>query len=216
MTTAHPARTRLLARWNDLLRRTTRTGTDPTPYGERLLTAWEEPHRRYHNCDHLLAVLDHVEELGRSATAPDSVLLAAWFHDAVYQPERSTNEERSARLAERALREAGVPPDQVAEVARLVRLTTTHAPVPGDRNGEVLCDADLAVLASGPQEYARYAAAVREEYAFVPDDAFRTGRARVLRDLLDLPQLFRTPMGHAQWEATARRNVTTELELLSA
>ena len=103
---------------------------------------------------------------------------------------------------------------QVAEVARLVRLTGTHDPGPGDRNGEVLCDADLAVLAGAPADYARYAAAVREEYAFVPDDAFRDGRAAVLRQLLDLPRLFRTPHGRDRWEPAARHNLRSELALL--
>lgn len=141
--------------------------------------------------------------------------LAVWFHDAVYRPDRSENEERSAALAERALPEAGVPDAGTAEVTRLVRLTVTHDPADGDTNGEVLCDADLAILASAPKEYAAYAAQVREEYGFVPDDAFTEGRAAVLRQLLELPRLFRTPQGAAEWEARARQNLTTELELLT-
>jgi predicted metal-dependent HD superfamily phosphohydrolase len=100
-------------------------------------------------------------------------------------------------------------------VARLVRLTVTHDPEPGDADGEVLCDADLAVLAGPPQAYASYAAAIRQEYHFVPHDAFREGRAAVLRGLLGLPRLFRTPYGHEHWERTARFNLTTELELLT-
>jgi predicted metal-dependent HD superfamily phosphohydrolase len=92
----------------------------------------------------------------------------------------------------------------------------THDPAPDDRDGEVLCDADLAVLAGDPASYAAYAAAVREEYGFVPDDRFRAGRADILRRLLALPRLFRTPYAHDQWEAVARRNVRTELELLEA
>jgi predicted metal-dependent HD superfamily phosphohydrolase len=143
------------------------------------------------------------------------VRLAAWFHDAVYLPDRSENEERSARLAERALAEAGVPDAKTAEVARLVRLTVTHDPADDDPDGQVLCDADLAILASPPSAYAAYTAAVREEYHFVPSDAFREGRAAILRQLLGLPRLFRTPHGTAEWEATARYNLTAELEMLS-
>jgi predicted metal-dependent HD superfamily phosphohydrolase len=213
----HPAHDALLGRWADLLRRNQLPGSPgPVAYGENLLGRWAEPHRRYHTTDHLLAVLDHAEALAAYAETPDAVLFAAWFHDAVYRPDRSENEERSAALAERALTEAGVDEALVAEVARLVRLTTDHDPVPGDRNGEVLCDADLAMLAGSPQGYAAYAAAVREEYAFVPDDAFRTGRAEVLRQLLALKRLFRTPYGEQHWEHTARRNLSTELDLLSA
>jgi predicted metal-dependent HD superfamily phosphohydrolase len=192
------------------------TGPDPVPYAANLLDRWAEPQRKYHTVDHLTAVLDHIDVLAAHAEDADVVRLAAWFHDAVYLPERSENEERSARLAERALAEAGVGAEATAEVARLVRLTVTHDPADGDRNGEVLCDADLAILAAEPEAYAAYAAAVREEYAFVPDEAFRDGRAAVLRQLLDLPRLFRTSHGAAAWEEQARRNLTVELELLTA
>ncbi|CAL9483793.1 HD domain-containing protein [Streptomyces sp. enrichment culture] len=188
---------------------------DPAPYADNLLTRWQEPQRRYHTLAHLTAVLDHVDVLAEHAEDVDAVRLAAWFHDAVYLPERSENEERSARLAERALTEAGVPAERTAEVARLVRLTVTHAPAGDDRDGQVLCDADLAVLASPPSAYAAYTAAVREEYHFVPNEAFRAGRAAVLRQLLELPALFHTPHGQREWEATARHNLTGELEMLS-
>ncbi|MGW2514424.1 HD domain-containing protein [Streptomyces scopuliridis] len=190
-------------------------GPDPYAYADRLLARWSEPQRRYHTTDHLLAVLDRVDTLAEYADDPDVVRLAAWFHDAVYRPDRSENEERSARLAERALPEAGLSEDRTREVARLVRLTTTHAAAPGDRNGAVLCDADLAILASGPDAYAAYTAAVREEYGFVPDDAFRTGRAAVLKQLLALPALFRTPYGAREWEARARANLSEELRRLT-
>lgn len=191
-------------------------GPDPAPYADNLLTRWQEPQRRYHTLTHLTAVLDHIDTLEKHAADPDAVRLAAWFHDAVYLPDRSENEERSARLAERALPEAGVPEAKTAEVARLVRLTVTHAPAADDRNGQVLCDADLAILASPPTAYAVYTIEVREEYHFVPNDAFREGRSAILRQLLDLPHLFHTPYGQEHWEATARYNLTSELDLLSA
>ncbi|MGX1560463.1 HD domain-containing protein [Streptomyces sp. NPDC055506] len=190
-------------------------GPDPAPYADNLLTRWQEPQRRYHTVAHLTAVLDHIDVLEGHAQDPDVVRLAAWFHDAVYLPDRSENEERSARLAERALAEAGVPAARTAEVARLVRLTVTHDPADDDPDGQVLCDADLAILASPPSAYAAYTTAVREEYHFVPNDAFRTGRATILRQLLALPRLFRTPHGAKEWEATARYNLTAELEMLS-
>ncbi|WP_326699112.1 hypothetical protein OG909_18495 [Streptomyces sp. NBC_01754] len=207
----------LRARWQDALAgaRGRTPGPDPLPYADNLLERWAEPQRRYHTTAHLAQVLDHVDSLAGHAADPDLVRLAAWFHDAVYRPDRSENEERSAALAERALTEAGVPDAATAEVARLVRLTAGHDPADGDTNGAVLCDADLAVLASAPKEYAAYAAQVREEYGFVPDDVFREGRADVLRQLLGLPRLFRTPHGAEVWEPRARQNLTTELGLLT-
>ncbi|MGW5068810.1 HD domain-containing protein [Streptomyces cyaneofuscatus] len=211
-------RTALVDRWRDTLlaARSGAPGPDPLPYAENLLARWDEPQRRYHTTAHLTAVLDRIDTLAPYAADVQAVRLAAWFHDAVYRPDRTENEERSAALAERALPEAGVGAAVTAEVARLVRLTVTHDPAEGDGNGEVLCDADLAVLAGSPQEYAAYAAQVREEYGFVPDEAFRAGRADVLRQLLALPRLFRTPHGAEEWEARARHNLATELELLGS
>ncbi len=203
-----------LDRWTALLHRCGATA-DPEPYGRDLLKRWAEPQRKYHTTDHLLAMLDHVDALAEHADDPDAVRLAVWFHDAVYRPDRSENEERSAQLALRALPEAGLGQALTDEVVRLVRLTVNHHPEPGDRNGEVLCDADLAVLGGSPEAYATYAAAVREEYAFVPEGAFREGRAAVLRQLLDLPALYRTPSAHARFDAAARANLAAELKLLS-
>jgi predicted metal-dependent HD superfamily phosphohydrolase len=102
----------------------------------------------------------------------------------------------------------------VSEVARLVALTDGHDPAPGDRNGGVLCDADLAVLGGDPVAYAGYAAAVREEYARVPEEEFRRGRAAVLEALLARNPLFSTTTARDRWEDRARRNVETELILL--
>ncbi|MFD5069104.1 hypothetical protein ACFWNC_14400 [Streptomyces sp. NPDC058369] len=207
----------LRTRWQDALvaARAGAEGPDPLPYADNLLARWAEPQREYHTTAHLAAVLDRIDTLAGHAADADAVRLAAWFHDAVYRPDRSENEERSAVLAERALPEAGVPDAVTEEVARLVRLTVTHDPAAGDTNGEVLCDADLAILAAPPKEYAQYAAQVREEYGFVPEEAFREGRAAVLRQLLGLPRLFRTPYGTAEWEPRARQNLLTELELLT-
>lgn len=218
----HPARADLSRRWAETVR-AARDGADgpgpsPEPYAENLLDRWAEPQRRYHTTDHLLAVLDRVDVLeahGERPADPAAVRLAAWFHDAVYLPDRSENEERSARLAERALAELGVGAERTAEVVRLVRLTVSHDPADGDGDGAVLCDADLAILASPPAAYAAYAAAVREEYGFVPDDAFRAGRGAVLRQLLDLPRLFRTSYGERVWAGPARQNLTDELATLT-
>ncbi|MFD3942950.1 hypothetical protein [Streptomyces sp. NPDC058579] len=208
----------LLARWTSTLlaARGDDEGPLPEPYGRNLLARWSEPQRRYHTVDHLRAVLDRIDELPHRDGDLNLIRLAAWFHDAVYRPDRSENEERSATLAEKALTEAGLAPHEVAEVARLVRLTVTHDPADGDVNGEILCDADLAILATDEDTYGGYVRAVREEYAFVPDDAFRQGRAAVLRQLLALPRLFRTEYGTANWEARARRNVEWELAGLEA
>ena len=182
--------------------------------GQELIRRYGAVPRVYHDVRHLLAVLERIDELDEEADQPDLVRLAAWYHDAVYDVRRRDNEERSAELAETTLPAYEFEPAEVAEVARLVRLTRTHAPEPGDRNGAVLCDADLAVLAGDRDAYAAYREAVRVEYRHVGDDEFASGRAQVLRDLLALDRLFHTESGWARWERAARENLRVELATL--
>lgn len=183
---------------------------------DQLLAAYADPARGYHDLRHLAEVLTRLDELdGAGATFDrDPVLLAAWFHDGIYDGERDA-EERSAAWVERAL-PGLVPDDVVTEVARLVRLTETHRPETDDAGGCALSDADLAILASDRARYDEYVATVRVDYLHVPDDLFVTGRTAVLEDLLAKPRLFHTAYAREHWEQPARANVSAELVRLAA
>jgi len=189
-------------------------GDSPTSRTEwaAVVDAWSRPHRRYHDLAHLAAVLGLVAALP-GATDPDAVRLAAWYHDVVYEPDRSDNEQVSAERARAGLRGLVSDP-RLDEVERLVLLTAGHDPEPDDANGAVLCDADLAVLAGPPDAYAAYASAVREEYGHLSDAEFTAGRIAVLEQLLALPVLYRLPAVAGAWTPRARANLTAELTLL--
>ncbi|MFW6775749.1 hypothetical protein ACOACO_15805 [Nocardioides sp. CPCC 205120] len=180
-----------------------------TDLRDRLLAAYADG-RGYHDVRHLTEVLDRLAELGWAEDL--EVVLAAWFHDAVYDGLPGA-EDRSAALAEREL--VGEDVDH-REVARLVRVTADHSPAPQDARGAALCDADLAILAAPAERYADYVVGVRREYAAVPDDAFRRGRLAVLEDLAGRTHLFRTSYAREHWGAPARRNLAAEIATLRA
>jgi predicted metal-dependent HD superfamily phosphohydrolase len=196
----------LLERWNATLPR-------QQELRENLIIRYSEPHRRYHTTKHLLQVLTMIDQL---ADDHDLFLvrLAAWYHDAVYAVPvgQISNEEASARLALRELSRVGLEQEDLNQVARLVRLTETHLPGPRDPEGELLCDADLAILASNPADYADYVAAVRAEYAKVPEEDFLAGRLAVLTELADR-EIFRTAKGRQLSDAAAA-NLATEINML--
>jgi predicted metal-dependent HD superfamily phosphohydrolase len=196
----------LMSRWQATLPGQERIAAD-------LLARYAEPHRHYHTAAHLARVLRMIDDL---ADDQDLFLvrLAAWFHDAVYAipPGQVPNEEASARLAVRQLSRAGLEQEELTEVARLVRLTASHVPGSRDPEGELLCDADLAILAAPPHEYAEYAAAIRAEYAAVPEQVFVAGRLEILTTLGE-GELFHTPRGRALTEA-ARANLAAECAAL--
>lgn len=194
---------------------TAASGRDPAPeavmpvaVADALRTAYLDPPRAYHSLDHAARVARVAAELG----ADRACLLAAWAHDVVYRPGEVDNEDASAAWLRDRL--PSDDPD-AAEAARLIRLTATHDVDPDDAMAAVLCDADLSILGSDPAAYEAYRRAVREEYAAVPEEAWRSGRAAVLRRLLDRPRLFRTDIAHDRWEQQARTNLAAELDSLS-
>ncbi|WP_411732656.1 DUF4031 domain-containing protein [Paeniglutamicibacter sp.] len=201
----------LATRWDAL-------GLGAPELGRELLACWSQEQRFYHDRAHLLAVLTALDTLTGGSAARKAhlpVYLAAWFHDAVYRG-TATDEEDSAALAAARLPEHGVAGPVVGEVVRLVLLTKTHKPAPGDAAGALLCDADLEVLARPAAAYRRYTAAVRREYAHVPDADFARGRSAILRGLLDGGSLYAGERGREMWEEAARANLSAELQDLEA
>jgi len=176
-----------------------------------LISRYSEPSRHYHNLTHVSEVLGVISSLVGTDAA---VRLAAWFHDAVYDSRAKDNEERSADLAEAVLTRLGLPAGLVANVERLVLLTKTHSAEADDGEGQVLLDADLAILGAEEDRYDDYAAAIRREYAWVAEDAYREGRRRVLEGFLKRPRIYFTDALFRSHEGQARRNLRRELDLL--
>jgi predicted metal-dependent HD superfamily phosphohydrolase len=175
-----------------------------------LMAAYAAPGRHYHN-------LAHIEDcLGRLAAVPhlsaaERVVLteAIWWHDVVYDPTRSDNEELSADLAEQHVAAA-----MRAEVGRLIRLTRSHQAAPGDRLGAILISIDLSILAAEPARYDAYAAAIRREFSHVPEADYRAGRAEVLRRFVARPVIFPEAAFARDHEQRARENMARELASL--
>jgi len=180
-----------------------------------LVGRYAEPHRRYHTLTHIQAVLTTIDELAASEGLDDgqrqTARLAGWFHDAVYDPARHDNEQRSADLARATLMQVGVLSTVIDDVLRLILVTAHHTVADDDAVGAVVVDADLAILAARPDRYDTYAAAVRQEYSHVPDEAYRSGRASLLQHLLGQDPLFHTAFGRLNWERAARYNMQQEL-----
>ena len=199
-------------------------GTRPEAALDELLGRHREPQRQYHSVKHVELVVRDVAwllrevEVPADAPAPDecAVVLAAFFHDAVYDPRASDNEAQSAALAGRVLGELAVDPARIAEVERLV-LATAHLagppPVAPDVATRILLDADLAILGAEPSVYDAYVNGVRNEYAHLDDEEWASGRRAVLRSFLEREAIYlTTPMGER--EARARGNLTAELATL--
>lgn len=186
----------------------------PAELLDELVARHAEPWRSYHTLDHVLDCLAEVAATREIQSDPAAVDLALWFHDAVYDPHRSDNEERSAELAEEAL--AGpLGGERASTVAELI-LATSHraAPPPGD--AAVVVDADLSILGAEPERFDSFQEAIGREYAWVPGFLYRRRRAGVLRDFLERERIFTTEPFRLRYEARARENLERALAALRA
>ena len=182
----------------------------------RLREDHDRPGRAYHNFAHVEDCLQKLAEVTGLASVERRLLrYAILWHDSVYDPTRSDNEERSAERAAHELAQAGESEAECAEIARLILLTKGHEVSQQDRLGALLVSIDLSILGSEPERYRAYATAIRHEYAHVPEDAFRIGRSHILQRLLSADPIYPDPGFRARYEAKARANMAAELAALS-
>jgi predicted metal-dependent HD superfamily phosphohydrolase len=190
-----------------------RVGTD-------LLARWSEPTRSYHTTTHLVEMFGALEEMEDAHEIDDRqcsvARIAAWFHDAVYDPQASpgSNEADSAMLARDTLRKLGFSEDDIRSIERLVRLTARHNTDAAQPLDAAFHDADLWILSAAQERFDGYCDQVRREFEHVPDTAYRNGRAAILGPLLQRDRIYRTSHALHDWETPARINLGRELSRL--
>jgi predicted metal-dependent HD superfamily phosphohydrolase len=141
--------------------------------------------------------------------------VALWFHDAVYDTQRSDNEERSAVWAREYLTARAVAHDAIDRIEAMILATRhTEHTAPGDT--ALMVDIDLGILGQPVRVFDRYDAAIRREYAWVSDEAYRAGRRAVLASFLARTHIYCTDFFHARLETTARANLARALDRLGA
>ena len=169
---------------------------------------YSEPHRAYHNLDHIDHMLSCLKALGVS---DERLELAIWFHDVVYDPTATDNEKASAMLFEEKLG-SFLSPEFCGDVMRLVLATDPGTERTGEPGEDLIVDIDLSILSMDWDFYDAYRAGIRKEYAHVPDDLFAVGRTEILRSLM--AQDVYATAHFKKLETAAKANMNREIALL--
>ncbi|MBI4991981.1 MAG: pantetheine-phosphate adenylyltransferase [Candidatus Harrisonbacteria bacterium] len=175
---------------------------------------YSEKERAYHKFLHIEECLNELENTRALCMDPNTLEMAIWFHDAIYNPRLKNNEEQSAKLAYEATKTMGLSETFAQKVADLVR-TTIHKAVPTDPDAQLLTDIDLSILGKLAAEFDEYEKKIRKEYSWVSEDQFRAGRTAILRSFLARPSIYATEYFRNKYEKQARENLARSLAKLS-
>ncbi|MBC6993323.1 hypothetical protein QWY85_19355 [Neolewinella lacunae] len=181
---------------------------------DELEKAYTNQKRHYHTLRHLEHLLLQLTEIKGQLENWEAILFTLFYHDIIYKPLKSDNEERSAAHAVQIMQQLAVPADVTVLCREQILATKSHqASVNSDTN--YFTDADLSILGSTPEVYARYCQNVRKEYAVFPDFIYRPGRKKVLKHFLAMEKIFKTDHFFDKFERNARRNLAEELRDLT-
>jgi len=167
----------------------------------------------YHNLNHIENFLRNCLPYLDACKYIDEIILAVFYHDAVYDSLRTDNEEKSAQLARTDLKELGLDKNIRIRIMELIRRTANHTVrYKKDRfEMQLFLDGDIAILGSNWELYKEYANAIRKEYIRIPDRIFKKKRKKFLLALLKEKKLFYVPEFKEKYEAKARENILKEI-----
>lgn len=197
-----------------LLRKYTDDSTIIDRFWNEINTCYAEPHRHYHTLSHLNHFLKELNGIITRLENWVASLFAIYYHDIIYDPLQSDNEEQSAILASERMRQINVPDSVITTAIGHIMATRSHE-INEDPDVNYFTDADLSVLGQAPDIYKAYSDNIRKEYREYPDAIYCRGRKKVLSGFLQMTRIFKTDFFYEKYEERARINIKAEIALLN-
>ncbi len=203
----------LLKNWQMLTKHALNPGLS---FYDQLITSYSSPTRHYHNLKHIQDLLELTDLYKDNLFSPETVSFAVWYHDAIFDPLDTENEERSAELAQQQLSALHIDPTIISHCYSYILATKTHSLSEhiNHFDAQFMLDIDLSILAANRHAYQKYQLQIRQEYHMFSDEAFKKGRKKLLNEWLSLDHIFHTDLFRNEYEEKARENISIELAFL--
>lgn len=176
---------------------------------DKLVSRYNEPHRFYHNLEHITVLFQLASAHGVRLSIPQQ--LAIWYHDAIYEPGSVENEIKSAELLRTDCQSNCWLSEAIMYRAYdMVMATKRH--LSSDNETQIILDLDLAGLGFDRASYEAATIKIHKEFEFrtgepIPKDK----RILFLESLLSREYIFYTSWGRDFYERSARRNIQNEI-----
>lgn len=147
-----------------------------------ILSMWNESHRHYHTLDHLNYLLDKINEDSNKLSEKeyDMLVLTSLFHDCVYDPMKTDNEEKSAEFFENCCLDKN---NDTEHIKNMILETKTH--IASSELSKKFCSYDMNIINESYDKLLEWEDGIYNEYKSYGDEAYKFGRLKFLESLLD-------------------------------
>lgn len=183
-------------------------------YWSEIVINYCDAGRYYHTLAHVETMYKELMSVKESFEDWDTVLLALFYHDIIYNTRKNNNEALSAEFAREKLIRLAYPSKKADRCIIHILATKGHC-VNKDMDTNLFTDADLSVLGQSADVYKSYTENIRKEYFIYPDNVYNEGRKKLLKHFLSIPHIFKTDIFHDRYEKQARKNLTDELDFIN-
>lgn len=171
-----------------------------------LIDLYQKPKRAYHNITHIAYMLDGLTKIEQLAENINELKIAIWFHDVIYEPTKTNNEEESAKLAYKLLIEKGASEDCARKVQNLV-MATKYTIIAKTNDEKLISDLDLAVLGLSKEIFIKYSDLLHQEYGFEGEEIYWKNRKIILERYVVDKNLFYHSYFKKRYEKQAIENL---------
>ena len=178
-----------------------------------LLASYNQHHRKYHNEQHIDAVLTTLDKTKELAVDPAALELALWFHDAIYKIFSKTNEIDSAEWASDFVLKNNKDKHLSQKVYSLIAATQHNCSLQNS-DEKLIVDIDLAILGASETDYDAFEQSIRKEYKLIPWAVYRRKRVEILNGFLQRSNVYSHDYFIDCFELNAKNNLKNAIENL--
>lgn len=193
-----------------------------------IVLAYSEPHRTYHDETHIADMLQLLDRYQNTATRPDLITHAIFWHDVVYTTRDTNGNYRPDALNVQESADAFLGHVQDMEqkdhkaVSAMIMATSGHDVPQFDaayykgftRDTALFLDLDLSSMATPWDKFWNNTKAIRQEYDWIDKDVFCKTRADILEKFLGRDHLYHVVPDREIWDNKARDNLGRSIQKL--
>ena len=172
--------------------------------------------RFYHNMEHVYNILKEVDLLELTINEKKKLYLIAIYHDVIYNPKKTDNEEQSAKYFLKNNFTDDLIEEDLYFIEKVIVSTLKHLPFEfkskkDSELNKLFLDLDLFILSS--DQYEDYSNSIRKEYHFVPILIYNKLRSKILNKFIKRKNLYFTKR-YQKYNKLAIENLKKEIKQL--